>query len=130
MTRRGPEPSHSPRPNTVHQRREAWGSGWHGGLRRSHRRAPEPPAGRFAAAVPTLGGVNWLVTSIVLSVVLTVALNAGLRAFPRAGQRLDERLTRAADEHPNGGVIVPWKAMIVGSLVLTIGLNLLLWATR
>jgi hypothetical protein len=79
--------------------------------------------------VPTLGGVNWLVTSIALSVVLTVVLNVALRAFPRAGERLDEKLVRAADEHPNGGVIVPWKAMIVGSIVLTIGLNLLLWAT-
>lgn len=74
--------------------------------------------------------MNWLVTSIVLSVVLTVVLNVGLRAFPGAGERIGEKLNELADERPNGGVYVPWKAMIVVSLLLTIGLNLVLWAGR
>lgn len=74
--------------------------------------------------------MNWLVVSIVASVVLTVVLNIGLRAFPGAGERIDREVTRAAERRPGGGVFVPWKAMIVVSLVLTIGLNLLLWAGR
>ena len=72
--------------------------------------------------------MNWLVTSLLLSVVLTVVLNVALRAFPRAGERIGERAARLAEERPNGGVFVPWKAMIVVSLVLTVGLNLLLLA--
>ena len=68
--------------------------------------------------------------SIVLSVVLTVVLNVALRAFPGAGERIDRKLTQVVEERPNGGVYVPWKAMIVVSLLLTIGLNLLLWVSR
>ncbi len=74
--------------------------------------------------------MNWLGISIALSIVLTVVLNVALRAFPGAGERIDQKLTQAAEERPSGSVYVPWKAMIVGSLVLTIGLNLLLWARR
>lgn len=72
--------------------------------------------------------MNWLIVSIVLSVVLTVVLNVALRAFPRAGERLDRKFTQVTEDRPEGGVFVPWKAMIVVSLVLTIGLNLFLWA--
>lgn len=74
--------------------------------------------------------MQWLVVSIVLSVVLTVVLNVALRAFPGAGERADRELARVVDERPNGGVIFPWKAMVVGSLLLTIGLNLILWVLR
>ncbi|HWJ61202.1 MAG TPA: hypothetical protein VNS19_04460 [Acidimicrobiales bacterium] len=74
--------------------------------------------------------MNWLVASIVLSVVLTVVLNVALRAFPGAGERIDRKLTQVAEDHPDGGVIVPWKAMIIGSIILTIGLNVFLWAAR
>lgn len=68
--------------------------------------------------------------SIVLSVVLTVVLNLALRAFPGAGDRLGEKLEQIAEERPGGGVYVPWKAMIVVSLLLTLGLNLFLWISR
>jgi hypothetical protein len=74
--------------------------------------------------------VQWLAISIVLSIVLTVVLNVALRAFPRAGEQIDQRLTQLAEERPEGGVYFPWKAMIVVSLVLTIGLNLFLWVLR
>jgi hypothetical protein len=80
--------------------------------------------------VRSLERVNWLAVSLVLSVVVTVVLNVVLRSVPRAGERLDRTLANVAEEHPDGGVFVPWKAMIVVSLVLTIGLNLLLWAGR
>jgi hypothetical protein len=70
--------------------------------------------------------VQWLAISIVLSIVLTVVLNVALRVFPGAGDQLGRKLTELAAERPEGGVYVPWKAMIVASLVLTVGLNLLL----
>ena len=74
--------------------------------------------------------MNWIVTSIVLSVVLTVVLNVALRLFPGAGDRMDREITQLVEERPEGGVFVPWKAMIIVSLVLTIGLNLFLFVLR
>ena len=81
--------------------------------------------------------MSWLVISIVLSVVLTVALNAGLRLFPAANRRVTSAATER--EWPPVGetregnrrirVWAPWKAMILGSLMLTIVLNLVLWIT-
>jgi hypothetical protein len=82
---------------------------------------------------------QWLVVSIVASVVLTVVLNVALRLFPDAGRRIGESIARAlerhappADDHdrPRVRVIVPWRLMIVGSLVLTLLLNLALWLGR
>jgi len=76
---------------------------------------------------------DWLVVSIVASVVLTVALNLALRLFPGAGRRIGESIDRAVERHapspddpdrPRVRVIVPWRLMIVGSLVLTVILNL------
>ena len=80
----------------------------------------------------------WLVISIVLSVVLTVLLNLWLRAFPDAGRRATRAVARhtwpTADEsRANNGrtrVWVPWKAMIVGSVILTIAVNLVFWIAR
>ena len=74
--------------------------------------------------------MQWLAVSIVLSIVLTVVLNVVLRSFPRAGEQVGRKLAEVAEERPDGGVYVPWKAMIIVSLVLTIGLNLLLWLVR
>jgi glycerol uptake facilitator-like aquaporin len=82
--------------------------------------------------------VPWLVISIVLSVVLTVFLNVGLRAFPNASRDIARRLAKLAS--PAAGealksdrrvrVWIPWKAMILGSVILTIVLNLVLWFAR
>jgi hypothetical protein len=76
---------------------------------------------------------QWLVVSIVLSIVLTVVVNLVLWLFPGAGRRVADgfgRLAENADRGPDGSgshvrVIVPWKAMLIGSIVLTIALNLL-----
>ena len=78
----------------------------------------------------------WLVLSIVLSVLLTVVLNVGLRVFPDASRRVARGGTKhawpAAEETRTSDravrVWMPWKAMIVGSIVLTILLNL--WIGR
>jgi hypothetical protein len=87
---------------------------------------------------------DWLVFSIVASVVLTVVLNVGLRLFPGTGRSLEDlfdRITQRVDapnradvraeapDEPRVRVIVPWKLMLVASLILTIVLNLLLRLT-
>ena len=82
--------------------------------------------------------VTWLVVSIALSVVLTVVVNVGLRAFPDASRRAARRVTtltaptgrRAPTSDRRVKVWMPWKAMILGSVILTIMLNLVLWIAR
>lgn len=80
------------------------------------------------------GDVRWLVVSVALSVVLTAVVNIGLRAFPGAGPSAARGLAAAAPpdiddraEHDRSfRVFVPWKAMIVGSVLLTIVVNVVL----
>jgi len=82
---------------------------------------------------------QWLVVSIVASVVLTMVLNLALRLFPGAGRRIGESIDQAMErQEPRAGerdrsrvrVVVPWRLMLAGSLVLTIVLNLALWLGR
>lgn len=72
--------------------------------------------------------MEWLAVSVVASVVLTVLLNVAARLFPdeseRAARRLVER-TESSDGRVR--VWVPWKAMLIGSLLLTVAVNLVLW---
>lgn len=76
--------------------------------------------------------MQWLVASLLLSVVLTVVLNVVLRLLPRAGDAVGRRLTDLTaprpDEPDDGRLRVwfPWKAMLVGSVVLTVLVNVLL----
>ena len=75
--------------------------------------------------------------SIALSLAFTVLLNVGVRAFPDAGDRLARNLTKltsaavgdARRNHRRVRVFAPWKAMLIGSLILTIVINLMLWIT-
>jgi hypothetical protein len=81
--------------------------------------------------------VHWLVISFAVSVILTVLLNVGLRVFPNAADHLTRRLyelTSSAGSGPGrhvgrSRIFIPWKAMIIGSIALTILVNLLLWMT-
>jgi hypothetical protein len=71
-----------------------------------------------------------LALSLVLSLVLTIVLNVVLRVVPRAGDRAASALARAAQPRPGEPerrvqVFVPWKAMLVASVVLTLLVNLL-----
>jgi hypothetical protein len=83
------------------------------------------------------GTVRWLILSVALSVVLTVLLNLGLRVFPEAGNRVARSLAELTAPNTDNGrgndrrvrVFAPWKAMILGSVVLTIVVNLVLWIT-
>jgi hypothetical protein len=81
--------------------------------------------------------VEWLVVSIVASVVLTVLLNVAIRLWPGASDRAARQMTEWAerqlpDSRAPGGrqggvrVVVPWKAMLIVSVALTILLNLVL----
>lgn len=86
------------------------------------------------------GVVQWLWFSLVASVVLTVLLNVAIRLWPggaeRSARRLDDWAQRQAtppsDGRPGGvdepgvRVIVPWKAMLLASVVLTVLLNVVL----
>lgn len=82
-----------------------------------------------------LGTLRWLLISIGLSVALTVLLNVGLRAFPGAGRRVAQQLAKLTSPNVDDfrrsdrrvRVFTPWKAMIVGSLILTIVVNLMVW---
>lgn len=64
-----------------------------------------------------------------MSVVLTALLNIGLRAFPDAGRRVARGLAELTSPDYDGGherdrrlrVFVPWKAMIVGSVIRLFG---------
>ena len=82
--------------------------------------------------------MDWLFISIALSVVITVLLNVALRAFPDAGRRVAGRVAERTGPRADGSrtsgrrvrVWVPWKAMIVASLILTIVVNLVYWIAR
>jgi len=82
--------------------------------------------------------MTWLGISIVLSLLLTIVLNVGLRLFPDAGSRVargmtQPRLPSSGEKRPGGDRVrlwTPWKAMILGSVILTIALNLVLWIAR
>jgi hypothetical protein len=76
---------------------------------------------------------NFIINSIIASVVLTIALNVLTLLFPNAAakaqKKLEENAKRAIEQHeddarPRVKVFFPWKAMLIGSIVLTILVNL------
>lgn len=79
-----------------------------------------------------------LAFSIVASIVLTVVLNVALRLFPGASRRVGDAVTRLAERSADQSagdpgrvrIFFPWKAMLIGSIVLTIAINLLLLLLR
>jgi len=91
-------------------------------------------AGRGVPRARESGPVRWLILSVGLSVILTVLVNVGLRAFPEAAHRLARSFTTFtspnADARTNDRrvrVFTPWKAMVLGSLILTLVVNIVLW---
>lgn len=84
---------------------------------------------------------NWLIVSIVGSVVLTVLLNLLPMLFPKTARRAQERMIEEIKKQhdweddadrpgPSVKVFFPWKAMLIGSLVLTVLINLIGWFAR
>ena len=80
--------------------------------------------------------VSTLWFSIVASVALTVVLNLTLFFCPGATRRLYDALSRISrqsahepsdvDARRGSRVLVPWKWMVIGSLILTVVINLLI----
>ena len=77
---------------------------------------------------------NFIVYSIIASIVLTVVLNILPLLFPNAAaklqKKLEENARRAIERHedetrPRVKVFFPWKAMLIGSIVLTVLVNLI-----
>ena len=73
---------------------------------------------------------GWLLSSILLSVGLTVLLNLLPRIFPgvqaRMEGKLSERFQQDDGNNSQARVFFPWKLMLVGSIVLSLALNLFL----
>ena len=68
--------------------------------------------------------------SLVLSLVLTVGLNLAARAFPNSRRGFEERAAGRLEaqpdrEPPKVRVLFPWKAMLIGSIALTVLLNVI-----
>ena len=76
--------------------------------------------------------MDFLTISIVGSIVLTLALNLFPMLFPNMADKMQRKLEESArrsieqqadDSQPNVKVFFPWKAMIIGSVVLTVLVN-------
>ncbi|WP_299876895.1 hypothetical protein [uncultured Cocleimonas sp.] len=82
---------------------------------------------------------DFILYSIVGSVILTVLLNALPLIFPNASDKLQKKIEENArrnieqhqdDDQPRVKVFFPWKAMLIGSIVLTVLVNLVSWLSR
>jgi hypothetical protein len=81
---------------------------------------------------------RFLIVSIVGSVVLTVLANLALRMLPGQRRRLGDTLQQMVERPgPDGRpaerrvqLVFPWKLMLIGSVVLTVLVNLLLVTFR
>ncbi|CAN5762257.1 hypothetical protein BH24ACT15_BH24ACT15_32290 [soil metagenome] len=81
---------------------------------------------------------SFLVQSLIASVVLTILLNVIPRLFPKASAKAERRVIdgmngalqqqEGRDGQPRRSrvkVFFPWKAMLVGSIILTVLVNLI-----
>ncbi len=82
---------------------------------------------------------NFITYSIIGSIVLTIAVNILPLIFPNAADKLqrkiEENARRAIEQHeddnqPRVKVFFPWKAMLIGSIVLTVLVNLISFLSR
>jgi hypothetical protein len=77
---------------------------------------------------------NFIIYSIVGSIILTVVLNILPLLFPNAAtkvqKKIEENARHAIEQHedsnrPRVKVFFPWKAIFIGSIVLTVLINLI-----
>ncbi len=82
---------------------------------------------------------DFILYSIVGSIVLTVVLNVLPLLFPKASnkiqQKIEENARRSIEQHeddnqPRVKVFFPWKTMLVGSIILTVLVNVIAWFSR
>ena len=71
--------------------------------------------------------MTWLGISIALSLVLTIVLNVWLRLFPDVGRRVASHFDDVGGSNHRVRLWTPWRAMILGSVILTIVVNLVIW---
>jgi hypothetical protein len=76
---------------------------------------------------------NFLIISLIGSVLLTLALNLLPAIFPNAAataeRKIVEKMQETHDDRldpntPKVRVFFPWKAMLIGSLILTVLVNI------
>ena len=77
---------------------------------------------------------NFILYSIIGSIVLTIIINVLPLLFPNAATKLqkkiEENARNAIEQHedsnqPRVKVFFPWKAMLIGSIILTVLVNLI-----
>ena len=82
---------------------------------------------------------HFIIYSVIASIVLTVLLNILPLLFPNTATKLQKKIEENArnaikqhedDSRPNVKVFFPWKAMLIGSIVLTVLVNLISLAAR
>ena len=82
---------------------------------------------------------NFITFSMIGSVVLTILLNILPMLFPNAAakmqKKIEENARQAIEQHedadrPRVKVFFPWKAMLFGSIILTVLVNLVGFFTR
>ena len=82
---------------------------------------------------------NFLLISLIGSIILTLALNLLPALFPNAAAKAERKIVEKMQEThanrvnpntPKMRVFFPWKAMLMGSLVLTVLVNVVSLLTR
>ncbi len=82
---------------------------------------------------------DFILYSIIGSIALTLLLNVLPLLFPNAADKLQKKIEENArssiekhkdNNQPRVKVFFPWKAMLIGSLVLTVLVNLIGWLSR
>jgi hypothetical protein len=77
---------------------------------------------------------DFLLVSIIGSVVLTVLLNVLPLVFPDSANKIQQKIEENArrsiqqhedDQQPRVKVFFPWKVMLIGSIILTVLVNLI-----
>ncbi len=77
---------------------------------------------------------NFLIYSIIGSIVLTIIMNVLPLLFPNAAakmqRKIEENARRSIEQHeddkqPSVKVFFPWKAMLAGSIILTVLVNII-----
>lgn len=77
---------------------------------------------------------NFLLFSVIGSVVLTILINVLPIMFPNAANKVQQKIEENArksiqqhedDQQPSVKVFFPWKIMLIGSILLTVLVNLI-----
>jgi len=82
---------------------------------------------------------NFITYSIIGSIILTIVLNVLPLLFPNAATKIQKKFEKNArrfieqhedDNQPRVKIFFPWKAMLIGSLILTVLVNFIGFFSR